>query len=32
MVFYEKMSELMSGYNLYSQENVEDKRVLVVLH
>lgn len=32
MVFYKKVAEIMNGYPIYSQENVEDKKVLLVLH
>ena len=32
MGFQEKVTEIMTGYHLYSQENVEDKKILLVLH
>ena len=32
MGFYEKVGEIMTGYHLYSQENVKDKKILLVLH
>ena len=32
MGFYEKVAEIMTGYHLYSQENVKDKKVLIILH
>lgn len=32
MSFYENVSEMMTGYWIYSQENVKDKKILLVLH
>jgi len=32
MDFYKRVAEIMTGYQIYSQENVKDKKILLVLH